>query len=279
MGTTITALLLRRQQAGLAHIGDSRGYLLRDGELHPDHPRPHASCRRLVDEGRITAEEAEHHPQRSVITRVLDGRADDEPDLSVREARVGDRYLVCSDGLTAVGPRRHPAEALAAHDDPAGGADRLVELALRGGGPDNVTCIVAHVVDLVAAAGRLARGRRVRRGARHRHQPATPPTPAAKAAALARDGRAEPDDATTPGPSTRRRRPVGAARRARLLVLAVLAGGGYAAYCWSQQQYYVGVDGRAASRSSVGCRRTSARCDLSSVDERARRAGRAQLPE
>ena len=91
-------------------------------------------------------EEASTHPQRSLILRALNG-ADVEPDLSIREARVGDRYLLCSDGLSDVVCRTPSLEALQV-PDPHASADRLVELALRGGGPDNVTCIVADVIDV-----------------------------------------------------------------------------------------------------------------------------------
>ena len=115
MGTTTTALMRYGNKLALAHIGDSRAYLLRDGDL-TRLTRDHSFVQSLVDEGRITAEEAETHPQRSVVTRVLTGDPDDEPDLSVREARVGDRYLICSDGLTDVVRDTTLAEALATRD-------------------------------------------------------------------------------------------------------------------------------------------------------------------
>ena len=98
MGTTLTAILWAGNRLGLLHIGDSRCYLLRDGELSQI-THDHTLVQTLVDAGRISAEEAEAHPQRNVITKVLDGREELEPDLSVREVRAGDRYLLCSDGL------------------------------------------------------------------------------------------------------------------------------------------------------------------------------------
>lgn len=249
MGTTTTALMRYGNKLALAHIGDSRAYLLRGGELARI-THDHSFVQSLIDEGRISPEEAEHHPQRSVVTRVLTGDPDDEPDLSVREARVGDRYLICSDGLTDVVRDATIAETLAEHADPGSAADAFVQMALRGGGRDNVTCIVAHVVD-VARESEVGTTTPQVVGAAAVHGTATSSadagTPAAKAAALERSG--EPDQtmgshdpALAMAPPASRRR---WAMRSLLavLVLAALAGGGYAAYAWSQDQFYVGVDG------------------------------------
>jgi len=100
MGTTLTALLFAGSRVGLVHVGDSRAYLVRGGSLtqitHDD-----TFVQALVDEGRLTMEEASSHPQRSLILHAFNG-SEVEPDLSIREARVGDRYLVCSDGLSDV---------------------------------------------------------------------------------------------------------------------------------------------------------------------------------
>lgn len=126
------------------HIGDSRGYLLRDGEL-TQITKDDTFVQTLVDEGRITAEEAHSHPQRSLIMQALTGH-EVEPALTVREARIGDRYLLCSDGLSDPVSFETILEALKVEDVSAS-ADRLIELALRGGGPDNVTVVVADVVD------------------------------------------------------------------------------------------------------------------------------------
>ena len=103
MGTTLVAVLFAGSRLALLHVGDSRAYLLRDGELSQI-THDHTLVQTLVDEGRISQEEAASHPQRSMITRALDGRVGLELDLSVREVRPGDRYLLCSDGLT--GPVR-----------------------------------------------------------------------------------------------------------------------------------------------------------------------------
>src|SRR6476469_9809411 len=94
-----------------------------------------------IDDGRITAEDATSHPQRSLLLRALNGQ-EVEPDLSMREARAGDRYMLCSDGLSGVVSEETLAEAVL-DPDPQATADRLIELALRGGGPDNITVIVA----------------------------------------------------------------------------------------------------------------------------------------
>ena len=144
MGTTLTAILFAGNRLGLVHIGDSRGYLLRDGEL-AQITKDDTFVQTLVDEGRITAEEAHSHPQRSLIMRALTGH-EVEPTLIMREARTGDRYLLCSDGLSDPVSQETILEALQI-EDVNESADRLIELALRGGGPDNVTVVVADVVD------------------------------------------------------------------------------------------------------------------------------------
>ncbi|MDI3313225.1 MAG: protein phosphatase 2C domain-containing protein [Mycobacterium sp.] len=144
MGTTLTAILFEDNRLGLAHIGDSRAYLLRDGQL-TQITKDDTFVQTLVDEGRITSEEAHSHPQRSLIMRALTGH-EVEPTLIMREARAGDRYLLCSDGLSDPVSDETILEALQIPDVEES-ADRLIELALRGGGPDNVTVIVADVCD------------------------------------------------------------------------------------------------------------------------------------
>jgi PPM family protein phosphatase len=144
MGTTLTAILFAGNRLGLAHIGDSRGYLLRDGEL-TQITKDDTFVQTLVDEGRITREEAHSHPQRSLIMRALTGH-EVEPTLTMREVHTGDRYLLCSDGLSDPVSDETILEALKI-PDVTDSADRLIELALRGGGPDNVTVVVADVVD------------------------------------------------------------------------------------------------------------------------------------
>lgn len=276
MGTTTTALMRYGNKLAVAHIGDSRAYLLRGAELTRI-TRDHSFVQSLIDEGRITPDEAEQHPQRSVVTRVLTGDPDDEPDLSVREARVGDRYLLCSDGLTDVVRDATIAETLAEHADPAAAADAFVQMALRGGGRDNVTCIVAFVVDVARESDvGSTTPQVVGAAAVHRTVASVAPasTPAAKAAALERSSDpdyTDPDDSNDAAlaiapPASKRRWAVRSLLA--VLVLAVLAGGGYAAYTWSQSQYFVGADGESVAIYR-GLPQDVGPISLSSVFERA----------
>jgi protein phosphatase len=153
MGTTVTALLFDGGRLGMAHVGDSRAYLYRNGVLH-QLTHDDTFVQSLIDDGRITQEEASHHPQRSLLLRALNGTEVD-PALTIREVNVGDRYLICSDGLSGVVSAEVIAESLAL-EDPGAAADQLVHLALVGGGPDNVTVIVADVVDTGAGDGPTA---------------------------------------------------------------------------------------------------------------------------
>jgi PPM family protein phosphatase len=146
MGTTLTAVLWFDGHAAVCHIGDSRGYLLRAGQLYQI-THDHTLVQSLVDEGRITEDDVSTHPQRSLLLRALDGRTVAEPDLSVHEAQAGDRYLLCSDGLSGVVSDETLRDTLANIGDPDACARQLIDLAIRGGGPDNITCIIADVVD------------------------------------------------------------------------------------------------------------------------------------
>jgi PPM family protein phosphatase len=255
MGTTVTALLRTGNKIAVAHIGDSRAYLLRDGTL-TQITRDHSFVQSLIDEGRITEEEAEGHPQRSLVTRVLTGQHGDEPDLAMREARVGDRYLICSDGLSGFVARETIQEVLEQALPPGPTADRLVELAMRAGAPDNVTCIVADVVDLDKTSAPPTAQQVVGAAAERRTSTtrSIPVTPAAKAAALSRQANSsdvsdDPDATETAdteslllaeeGPTSGRLRWFKGLSLV-VVVLAVLVGGGYAAYSWSQGQYFVG---------------------------------------
>ena len=239
MSTTVTALLRAGSRFGLVHVGDSRCYLLRGDELQQI-TRDHTFVQSLIDEGRITPEEADHHPQRSVITNALDGAENVDLDLSVREARVGDRYLLCSDGLSGVVSEDTLRETLAGNARPEDAVERLVELALRGGGPDNITAIVADVVEVDASPSAVpvvvgaasSGGNRRTEGS----------SAAAKAAALS----PQLDDADGEGDLGDAERASHRVRRGLLLllVLALLGGGGYGAWRWSQHQYYVGAQGK-----------------------------------
>jgi serine/threonine protein phosphatase PrpC len=146
MGTTLTAILLSRAGSclALAHIGDSRAYLLRDGLLEQV-TKDDTFVQLLVDEGVITAEQASSHPRRAVVTKAVQGD-DVEPSYLTVVPRAGDRWLLCSDGLSNVVRDESLAEILAGHPDLDECARRLVDLALRAGGPDNISVIVADVV-------------------------------------------------------------------------------------------------------------------------------------
>jgi PPM family protein phosphatase len=151
MGTTLTALLWADGYAALCHIGDSRAYRLRNGQfLQITHD--HTLVQSLVDEGKITEDDVATHPHRSLLLRALDGRTVAEPDLTQLETLPGDRYLLCSDGLSGVVTEHTLQQTLSSIRDPDKAALQLIELAIRGGGPDNITCIVADVMDTQASA-------------------------------------------------------------------------------------------------------------------------------
>ncbi|MFJ6013093.1 MerR family transcriptional regulator [Streptomyces sp. NPDC092952] len=144
-GTTLTAMLWTGSQLALVHIGDSRAYLLRDDELFRI-TDDHTLVQSLVDEGRLTPEEAASSPQRSLLRRALGRGADGTPDLRLQDARPGDRYLLCSDGLSTVVPSDAIHRLLAGTPEPERAVRALVGLANESGGPDNVSCVVADVV-------------------------------------------------------------------------------------------------------------------------------------
>ncbi|MFE3602108.1 PP2C family protein-serine/threonine phosphatase [Streptomyces sp. NPDC059096] len=278
MGTTLTALLWTGQRLGLVHVGDSRAYLLRDGVL-TQITQDHTWVQRLVDEGRITEEEATTHPQRSLLMRALGSGDHVEPDLSIREVRAGDRYLICSDGLSGVVSHQTMEETLASYQGPPETIQALIQLALRGGGPDNITCIVADVLDVESTdtmAGMLSDTPVVVGAVAENQLPlnsaenaAAMQTPAGRAAGLGRSvppqgaggfgppGSGEDTDygygGATPGDGfggydgsddyvkERPRRRWLKRSLYSVLALAVVGGGLYGGYRWTQTQYYVGA--------------------------------------
>jgi PPM family protein phosphatase len=145
-GTTLTAMLWSGSQLALVHVGDTRAYLLRAGELFQI-THDHSVVQALLDEGKITPEEAESHPQRSLLLRAIDSRGAAEPDVSLHDAQAGDRYLLCSDGLTTVVSSGVIRDTLSAPGDPEQAVGRLIDLANEAGGPDNIACVVADVVE------------------------------------------------------------------------------------------------------------------------------------
>ena len=144
MGTTLTAVALRGDRIAMAHVGDSRAYVMHDGELQ-QMTKDHTYVQTLVDAGEITPEEAAVHPRRNLMMRAIDGIHAVEVDLSVREAHNGDRFLLCSDGLCGVIPENLIIEALNSPDITMATIE-LIEYANAHGAPDNVTVIVAEIV-------------------------------------------------------------------------------------------------------------------------------------
>jgi protein phosphatase len=264
MGTTLTALLWSGSTVAICHIGDSRAYLLRDGEFQQI-TRDHTLVQSLVDDGRLSPAQAASHPQRSLVMRALQSGTEAEPDLSLIEAKVQDRYLLCSDGLSDVVSEDTLQQTLTRCTDRDQAVTQLIELAIRGGGPDNITCIVADVVtgdtepptgqvSVVVGAASNGDGRpRLRSdtpaGRAHlltQVGPAARPLTAGAATATAEEER-DPDEEDDPRPAghaavrARRRWPV--VTSILVVLLLVVAGGGYAAWRYSQGQYYVGTDG------------------------------------
>jgi protein phosphatase len=259
MGTTVSGILRVGNELALAHIGDSRVYRFRDGEL-TQITADHTFVQRLVDSGRITPEEAAVHPRRSVLMRVLgDVDAAPEIDTAIFETRPGDRWMLCSDGLSSYVADEKMASILATVHTAQGAADRLVKESLDHGAPDNVTVVLVDIDDSDGASG-------------------IPPTFVGSAAApLSYENEASrrpirlptlllhPLKATPPEDShfepegegyleelieeDRRR-----ARRRRvvwlvvlILAIAAIVGGLFAAYSWTQSHYYVGEsNGRVA---------------------------------
>ncbi|MGI5425590.1 MerR family transcriptional regulator [Streptomyces sp. CA-179760] len=151
IGTTLTALLWTGSRLALMHVGDSRAYLLRDGELFLI-THDHTIVQSMIDEGRLTAEEAVSHPQRALLLKALTGGgAAVIPDLRLHDAHPGDRYLLCSDGLSSVVPEDRVHDLLTSRTSPDETVKALVGAANTAGGPDNVSCVVADVVERAAA--------------------------------------------------------------------------------------------------------------------------------
>ncbi|WEO99682.1 protein phosphatase 2C domain-containing protein [Streptomyces sp. FXJ1.172] len=145
-GTTLTAMLWTGSQMALVHIGDCRVYLLRDGRLFQI-THDHTVVQSMVDEGRLTPEEAMSHPQRSLLVRALGRGADGTPDMRLHDALPEDRYLVCSDGLSTVVATEEIRRALCGTREPEQAVRELIALANGSGGPDNVSCVVADVME------------------------------------------------------------------------------------------------------------------------------------
>jgi serine/threonine protein phosphatase PrpC len=259
MGTTVSGMLLVGTKVAIAHIGDSRIYRLRDGSLEQI-TSDHTFVQRLVDSGRITEEEAAVHPRRSVLMRVLgDVDATPEIDTLVVDTVAGDRWLLCSDGLSSYVAAERIAAALSMESDAQAAAEKLVKESLDQGAPDNVTVVVVDIDGSGSAS----------------HSPAA--VVGSAAGSLGYDGdtnkkplrlptlllhplkATKPDDSHFEPESEEfldeliiedRRR----AKRRRislivviLLVIGALFGAGAVGYQYTQQQYYVGVNGSSVA--------------------------------
>ena len=152
MGTTLTAALVEGRRLHVAHVGDSRAYLLRDGQFS-QLTDDHTLVQHLVDEGQITREEAAHHPQRSVVTRAIGVSEDVDVDSMSLELVPGDQLLLCSDGLTGVVEDEAIARTLLETEDPDAAVATLIELANAAGGPDNITVLLLRYEDPDADQG------------------------------------------------------------------------------------------------------------------------------
>jgi serine/threonine protein phosphatase PrpC len=260
MGTTLTALLWSGAQVALCHIGDSRAYLLRDGDFYQI-TRDHTLVQSLVDEGRLSPEAAATHPQRSLVMRALQSSTDAEPDLGMREGRLGDRYLLCSDGLSDVVTEQTMHKTLVTCTDADQAVLQLIDLAIRSGGPDNITCIVADVVDtetgpVPPSQGTVLAGAAANGDGRPRPRSDSPASrahqltqsapqltrPAAPPPARPPDDYPPEDDFDADADTGRRRWPVVTSILVILIVL--IAGGAFAAWHITQGQYYVSGDGQ-----------------------------------
>jgi serine/threonine protein phosphatase PrpC len=254
MGTTLTALLWAGSQVAICHIGDSRAYLLRDGDLYQI-TRDHTLIQSLVDEGRLSPEAAANHPQRSLIMRALQGSTDADPDLTLHTAVLGDRYLLCSDGLTDVVSDEAVHETLVSVPSAEQAVHQLIAQAIRNGGPDNITCIVADVVDTVEGPVMPTKGHQIAGAAANpdpRSVLSSQPAVAAstgldeplQAAANGHRRHArigEEDDLAATAPAGRRRWPL-VTSILGVLVLLIL-GGVFVTWRYIQGQYYVDSDG------------------------------------
>jgi PPM family protein phosphatase len=229
MGTTLTAALIRDNEVSLAHVGDSRAYVLREGELKRL-TSDHSLVEELRRQGRLTEAQAEEHPQRSIITRALGPEPDVEVDTMTVPARPGDVFILCSDGLTTMVPEARIARILERSKSLESAVSRLVREANEGGGRDNITVVAFRLADAEAAAAK--------------EQPTliAPPTHEAEPSAARPPARRE----RAPAAAAARRWP-GRVTRA-LVALAIVGALAIAGLYGARQVYFLGVDegGRVA---------------------------------
>ena len=245
MGTTLTAAKIHGDDVSLGHVGDSRAYLLRDGELE-QLTRDHSLVAELERSGQITPEAAEHHPQRSIITRALGPEPDVEVDTYTVPGHDGDVFLICSDGLTSMISDEEVAAILRSADSLDDAADQLVRAANQSGGKDNITVILF----------RLAQGE----GGEPAPLPPEDETIAGQVSVADVQAAAASPKATAPlppaplpepplersapaaAPKPRRRRAVGRTALKLVLGLALVAAAVAGLYALSRQVYFVGTN-------------------------------------
>lgn len=240
MGTTLTALYVGEDDVALAHVGDSRAYVLRDGQL-VRLTDDHSLVDELIRQGRLTPAEAQDHPQRSVITRALGPEPTVEVDTLTHHSRAGDVYLVCSDGLTTMVPEDEVAQILGSHRVLRDAGEALLNAANAAGGRDNITVILFRLEEVTAGAGVSEATTIVPPHAASPEQHAAAHETAAHEQTVAPLRPRRPEHATTG--RRRRFRHWRAVRAIAVLavVLGVIAAGGYLA---SQSVYFVGTNDR-----------------------------------
>ena len=253
MGTTVTAAYVGESEVTVAHVGDSRAYLLRDGDLIRL-TRDHSLVGELVARGKLTEEQAEMHPQRSVITRALGSEPDVEVDVHVFQARGGDLFMLNSDGLTSMVPEARVKPIIEGAGSLEDAGRELIAAANEAGGRDNITVILFRVDDVGAPDGEAESvpGETIEYDT---YEGSAPVAGDATEAAYRRTGtmalpavkpRAEPIEEppvrTAPPPPRRRRRRIPAAAIAVVAILAIILAGLWTA---SRAVYFVGVDSKS----------------------------------
>ncbi|HYV15201.1 MAG TPA: Stp1/IreP family PP2C-type Ser/Thr phosphatase [Conexibacter sp.] len=237
MGTTLTAAYVDADEIALAHVGDSRAYLLRDGEL-TRLTRDHTLVDELVRRGKLTEEEAAEHPQRSIITRALGPEPDVEVDTLTYGAQSGDVVLLCSDGLTSMIGEPEVAAILRDADGLPAAGRALVDAANDAGGRDNITVVLLRLED-VGAGGAPPQGDTGRTGALRSEDVRSAVAEAEAATAVAAAPRRARDDRAH-GPLPRRVKLMAAT----LATLVVLGGLGIAGWLASRAVFFVGTNDR-----------------------------------
>jgi protein phosphatase len=245
MGTTLTAAYVGEEDVAIAHVGDSRLYCLR-GDRFERLTRDHSLVEELVQEGKLTPEEADEHPQRNIITRVLGPERQVVVDHMSWRAQPGDVYLICSDGLTSMVPEARVAEVLRSSSSLGDAGRRLVDAANEAGGRDNITVVLFRLEEIAAGRGGPA-SQTTMVGA------AAPRTEELRAAAAA-----DPDPATSgvarrlprpPAPTAtaaapRRRGRLRKVVRGTLIALVVLVPIAFGGFIATRSVFFVGVDGQ-----------------------------------